>query len=130
MSATRKILLHKLNGLNDVIDIVAHEAGPGGAPHRYDIIGQGEHIPNIGPRPFGVNLRFQNGPISKPEDYNGITNEALLAVLIDRMQGFQNGPFKCRENAIALTHLEEALMWLQKRTRDRMERGVEGALKP
>ncbi len=73
-------------------------------------------------------IQFPNGPITKPEDMNGITNEALLAVLIDRMRGFQSGQFACRDNAIALTHLEDALMWLQKRTRDRMARGVEGTL--
>lgn len=129
----RTINDHKVNGLNEGLEITAHEPGPGGAPCRYDIIGRAEHVPNVGPRMFGVNLRFQNGPIAKNadgstclEDLNGITNEALLAVLIDRMRGFQSGQFACRENAIALTHLEDALMWLQKRTRDRMARGVEG----
>jgi hypothetical protein len=42
------------------------------------------------------------------------------------MQGFQAGPFASRDNACALTKLDEALMWLQKRTRERIERGVEG----
>jgi hypothetical protein len=40
--------------------------------------------------------------------------------------GFQSGEYACRENAIALTHIQDAMMWLQKRTRDRMARGVEG----
>ncbi len=71
-------------------------------------------------------LKFQDGPIQCAEDYNGLTNEALLAVLIDRMRGFDKGPFRSRENSIALTHLEESLMWLQKRTREREARGVEG----
>ena len=53
-------------------------------------------------------------------------NEDLIAIVIDRMQGFQSGQFKCRENAVALTKLEEALMWLRKRTQDREDRGVEG----
>lgn len=134
----RTITDHKVNGLNEVLEVTAIDAtGPGNANHRYDIIGLGEHIPNIGRRPFGVNLRFQNGPIGKNpdgstrlEDCNGITNEALIAVLIDRMRGFCSGPFTSRENEHALTHLEEALMWLQKRTLDRMKRGVEGTLKP
>lgn len=55
--------------------------------------------------------------------------EALLAVVIDRLRGFQSGPYGCRENAVALTKIEEATMWLQKRTRDRMARGVEGTNK-
>lgn len=54
-------------------------------------------------------------------------NEALLAIVEDRLQGFQSGQYACRENALALTKLQEAMMWLQKRTRDRMARGVEGS---
>ena len=47
-------------------------------------------------------------------------------MLIDRLRGFQAGPFGCRENALALTKLEEAMHWLHHRTRGRMARGVEG----
>ncbi len=57
---------------------------------------------------------------------NGITHEALLEVVLDRLRAFQRGKCACRENAIAITHLEEALLWLQQRTRDRIRRGVEG----
>ena len=56
----------------------------------------------------------------------GWTNEAVLAVVIDRLRGFQAGAFGCRENALALTKCEEALMWLEKRTADRKARHVEG----
>lgn len=139
--STTKITDHVLNGLNEALVITAKEPGSGGASHRYDIIGYAEEHSSGGRRPFGVNLRFQDGPIASPKDFNGITNEALLAVLIDRMRGFQygrnadgsfdfasRGKFACKENACALTHLEESLMWLQKRTRDRLSRGVEGTL--
>lgn len=57
--------------------------------------------------------------------HDGTTNEEVLAVLIDRMQ-FLQAKFPCRENAAAITKLEEALMWLNKRTADRKARGVEG----
>ena len=127
----KTITSHKLNGLNDAIHIAAvDEPGPGGANHDYLLV--------LDPEPNKTNdqertqlarvlrINFQNGPIK--EGFNGFTNEAILAVLIHRMEGFQSGQFKCRENAIALTHLEEAMMWLQKRTRDRMARGVEGTL--
>jgi hypothetical protein len=70
-------------------------------------------------------IDFQNGPI-KESGVNGLMNEDLIAIVIDRMQGFQSGQYKCRENAVALTKLEEALMWLRKRTQDREDRGVEG----
>lgn len=57
--------------------------------------------------------------------HDGTTNEEVLAMLIDRMQYLQ-AKFPCRENAIVITKLEESLMWLNKRTADRLARGVEG----
>ncbi len=189
----RTITDHKVNGLNEALQITAGEPGNGGASHHYDVtlnvpvdvpyydaIGKaaydaycgtvgwksvrGDPLPHFdgqskalraawiaGARAAAekqsdlsrdVVLHFQNGPIQSPDDYNGITTEALIAVAIDRMRGFQHprvsdgsfdfsdrGKFACRENACALTHLEEALFWLQKRTRDRMARGVEGTHK-
>lgn len=56
---------------------------------------------------------------------DGTTNEELLEILIDRMNFLQN-KFPCRENAVATTHLDTALLWMQKRTNDRIKRGVEG----
>jgi len=56
---------------------------------------------------------------------DGTTNEELLRVLIDRMNSMQ-AKFPCRENAIATTHFETGLLWLEKRTADRTARGVEG----
>jgi hypothetical protein len=56
---------------------------------------------------------------------DGTTNESLLEVLIDRMI-FLQLKFPCRENAIVITKLEESLMWLNKRTADRVSRQVEG----
>lgn len=69
-------------------------------------------------------LLFQMGPI-KEAGVNGITNEALLAILVHRLQ-FLNGKFPCRENSLAITKLQEAQMWLEHRTKDRQQRGVEG----
>ena len=71
------------------------------------------------------NIQFQKGPIQEA-GVNGISNEALMAIVKHRLQGFQSGNYACRENAVALTKLQESMMWLQKRTRDRMARGVEG----
>lgn len=55
---------------------------------------------------------------------DGTTNEEVLKVLIDRMNYLQS-KFPCRENAIVITKLEESLMWLNKRTADRLARNVE-----
>jgi hypothetical protein len=60
---------------------------------------------------------------------DGVTNEEVLRVLIHRLtflnEKWQNGKFRCRENSLAITKLEEALMWLEKRTADRVARKVE-----
>jgi hypothetical protein len=50
---------------------------------------------------------------------------AFIAILIDRLN-YLNKKFSCRENSLAITKLEEALMWLNKRTLDRVARNVEG----
>lgn len=55
----------------------------------------------------------------------GTSTEEVLEVLIDRMN-FLNGLFPCRENAVAITHLDTALLWMQKRTADRVKRNVKG----
>lgn len=56
---------------------------------------------------------------------NGTTLEEMLRVTIERLQDL-NARFSCRENSIAITKMQEALMWLNKRTEDRVARGVEG----
>jgi hypothetical protein len=97
---------------------VMDEPGHGGASHEYVVTGAG---------PVAINhcVTFQNGLIQE-YGVNGVTQEVLLAIVIDRLRSFQAGPFSCRDNAIALTHCEDALMRLQRRTRERIKRGVEG----
>lgn len=73
-------------------------------------------------------VKFQKGPI-KENGVNGIANEDLLNIVIDRLSSFQDSPYKCRENAIAITKIEEAVLWLRKRTMDRERRNVEGTSK-
>ena len=106
---------------------VLDEPGQGGACHLYGISGflTATNVSTSDKDEKYLKIVFQNGPINEV-GVNGVTHEALLAVLIDRLRSFQTGPFACRENAIALTHLEGALGWLQKRTVARIKRGVEG----
>lgn len=73
-------------------------------------------------------LRFQLGPV-KEAGINGCQNEQILSVIVHRL-GVLNKAFPCRENAIAIAHIETALLWLEKRTADRLARGVEGHNKP
>jgi hypothetical protein len=73
-------------------------------------------------------IDFQNGPIAEA-GVNGLTQEVLLAICADRLRSFQAGKFACRENALALTKIEEAQHWLHHRTKARMDRGLEGTHK-
>ena len=121
----RTVTDHKLNGLNDALEIqVLDEPGQGGACHDYKVT-YAAGAPVGGTDFVDTVIRFQNGLIQE-FGVNGVSGEALMAIQIDRLRSFQAGPFACRENALALTALEESLMWLQKRTRDRLARGVEG----
>lgn len=56
---------------------------------------------------------------------HGTTLEEMLSVCIERLKEL-NGRFSSRENAVAITKMQEALMWLNERTRERNARGVEG----
>jgi len=56
---------------------------------------------------------------------HGTTLEEMLRVSIERLK-YLNERFSCRENALAITKMQEALMWLNERTRERQARGVEG----
>lgn len=62
-----------------------------------------------------------------PENTNGMTIEAVLEAVIDRIK-FYNEKVPCRENSLAITNAEQALMWLERRTKDRIARGVEGTM--
>jgi len=57
----------------------------------------------------------------------GITNEDVIRVLINRLRGLNN-EFPCNENKVAIKGLAVALQALQRRTEDRVKRGVEGKL--
>lgn len=148
----RTIHDHKVNPANDTLTvIVTDEPGSGGASHRYEVTGfepgrnasanrstqarwKQDQQPTANAEilleraqraPETLVILFQNGPI--PEcGVNGITQEVLLAIVADRLRSFQQGPFACKANACALTHIEEAQHWLQQRTIERMRRGVEG----
>jgi len=88
------------------------------APHHFEII-TADDVEIVG------RINFQEGPI-KECGVNGIANEDALIMVLARLEGFQRGKYACRENAIAITKLEEALMWLRKRTMGRAQRGAEG----
>jgi hypothetical protein len=111
---------------------VTDEPGAGGANHRYEITGfdTATNPSNRDAQGYGSShsrflILFQNGPI-KEAGVNGLTHEALLAIVIDRLRSFQAGPYHSNWNQSALHKIEDALDDLQIRTRERIKRGVEG----
>lgn len=118
--------MRKVNiGTNNYTEVYAIDESAFNANHRYIIIDSEDNIKSeVGARTY-AEIRFQKGPI-KENGVNGCHNEDLIAIVLDRLQRLNQGDFKCRENSIAITKLEEAMMWLNKRTADRKARGVEG----
>jgi hypothetical protein len=72
----------------------------------------------------GIKLDFQEGPV-KEVGVSGCQNEDVMEILLHRLTQL-NKAFPCRENALAITNLEQSLMWLKRRTELREKQGVEG----
>lgn len=90
-------------------------------------------------------VKWQTGPIQEV-GRNGILLEELIEfVIIPRLVGFNRptipdpgpktpgaaipNPFRNRETSLAITHFEEGLNWLKRRTELRQRQGVEGTFK-
>ncbi len=108
--------IQKHNNLNEVYRY--KDRGPGNAWHKYLIKGADTS--------GAVVIVFQEGPRYEPGSTTGVLDCDLLEIVRDRLKCFQEGDYRCRENAIALTHIEEALLWMNKRVEDRAERNVLG----
>lgn len=109
--------IQKREKLNEVFAI--DEIGPGGANHKYGICENGEKYKF-------AEIQFQCGPRKDSTSQHGVIDTDLLEIVRDRLKSFQAGPFSSKENACALTHIEEALMWMNRRVEDRIERNVLG----
>ena len=73
---------------------------------------------------MNYDIKFQEGTV-KDNGVNGLQVEEALQQCVERLNQYQS-EVPCRENAIAITHIETAILWLNKRTEDRKKRGVEG----
>ena len=71
-----------------------------------------------------VAFKIQKGAV-KENGINGCQVDTMIHVAKTIIEEL-NAKFPCRENAMTITKLDEALMWLEKRRRNREERGVEG----
>ena len=108
---------HDGHGLNECIRIEADDPDQSGASHQYNCWIDNTRV---------CAVQFQRGPRKIETSIPGMTEAALIAILIDRLRGFQSGPYVCRENAIQLTKLEETLHWTKARADARAKRGVLG----
>lgn len=91
------------------------------------------HVINKGHHHYKINddvdVIFQNGPRSEEGSISGILDVDLLEIVRHRLQSFQEGPYATKENEIALTKIEEALLWMNKRVEDRLSAGKLGTNK-
>ncbi|MXZ00233.1 ABC transporter ATPase [Candidatus Poribacteria bacterium] len=127
---------------DDYLEVrVIDKPGAGGACHEYviqcrptDAEVYDEYSTQAGEEPFKADrtvlgsISFQNGPI-RENGVNGLTNEALLAIVEHRLNCFQAGPYPSHYNAAALAGVEFSKTVLHDRTADRKARGVEGESK-
>lgn len=126
----RRITTHQTNECNREIVLEADDRNPanGNASHYYRAF----YVRRSQGGVFSVQdyqtISFQDGPIGEV-GVNGVTNEVLLAIVIDRLEGFQSSQWACHENAAALENCRNALGCLEARTKDREARGVEGTHK-
>lgn len=124
---------HDGHGLAERIEIEADEPGPGGASHKYrvyvDISGTqraydsgctGQARENV------AEIQYQRGPRAEDGSTPGVLDSVLLAIVADRMESFQAGPFASTYNSNALVHVRQAMRELKFRADERAARGVLG----
>lgn len=116
--------IQKREKLNNVYP--TDDASIGNAHHKYRVV-RYEDVQY--PCEIIAEIQFQQGARTDENAISGVLDCDLLEIVRDRLKGFQSGEFATRENACALTHIEEALMWLNKRVEDRIERNVLGTYK-
>ncbi len=108
---------HKLNNVFTNGDI-----GPGGAYHGYSIMSN-EAVPSkLG------SIFFQKGPRHAEDSIPGVLDTDLLEIVRHRLQHFQAGDYACHENDMALRAIEEALLYMNERVKNRAARGVLGTV--
>lgn len=82
---------------------------------------------------IGFTIDWQNGPLAVDGErisQSGAFVEDVLRAVIQRVEHYNETEFRCRENSLAITHMEEALHWFNARTAAREDRGVEGTHTP
>lgn len=101
----REITSHKTESNKNTV-FALDERDQYQANHKYG-------ISILGDQAIDCCLNFRTG------NKHGITVEALLAVCMDRLQGFEMGPMSCPQNETAITNIKAALTALKSRTLER-----------
>jgi hypothetical protein len=113
--------INKIDGFN-----IVRKKSPDMSWDDFDKL-RNEYPINITERMNTISFKIQNGPV-KENGLNGCQVDTVIAAAKIVLEGL-NKNFPCRENAIAITKLDEALLWLKVRKADREQRGVEGVNK-
>lgn len=121
---TKLVTIQKRENLNDVFQL--DEKGPGGAYHKYGIMLSEDSIMDVQEPKTLLTIKFQKGPRKDPNSEHGVLDSDLLEIVRNRLKCFQEGEFASEYNAKALEHVELALMYLNRRVEDRIERNVLG----
>ncbi len=74
--------------------------------------------------PLTIKFTIQSAPMGEV-GVNGLQATDILEY-IKFLFASLNKEFGCRENSLTITKIEEALLWQYARTKDRVNRGVEG----
>ena len=79
----------------------------------------------------GKSIKFCKGDKSNPAVFRqeGFFTESVIQVAKEYLESVNKGDMATRETSMAITKLDEALMWIKKRADDRIERGVQATYK-
>ena len=124
-SGIKLITIQKRNNLNDVYATgKIHEVNKG--VHQYTVFYNGlkyqiENSLNPYDEKNSTVINFQNGPRNVKGSIPGVLDSDLIEIVKHRYESFQSGPYSTRENAIVISYLEKALLYMNKRAEDRFE---------
>ena len=106
------------NAPTNVVALDAPDPNAGNARHEYGI--------QYGGPSAVLHVQFQHGPRGVETSKAGVFDDDLLAIIQDRMEGFQSGPFACPENQKCLDSIRAAREALGLRVARRVAQGVLG----
>ena len=108
---------------DEYLEVYAGHDDTGGCPHYYHVRAKEGVKLGEDTLPVLAEIFLQEGH-TKEVGVNGIGMQTLLLIALDFLQKAQEGEFRCRETAVTITKIEEAMQWNKQRELDRKQRGV------